>query len=274
MPKNKLFNEWTNVVAEDRNELVFENRNKFFGAYQLRRNYNKILALALIITVSAFIVLVSIPKIISLIQGSIEEEVAKVDITAVDLTPPPPLDETTPPPPPPPPPPPVQATIKFTPPVVTDEEVVEDPPPVAEEIDKQISTQTNEGDGSEDVIIPDDNAGDGPVAPVYEEPMLQVEKMPEFPGGEAKLMEFLYSNLQYPAFEKEAGISGSCYLTFVVEKDGSITGIRVLKGVPQGSGCDQEALRVLKKMPAWKPGNHNGRAVRVQFNLPIKFTLR
>ena len=74
--------------------------------------------------------------------------------------------------------------------------------------------------------------------------------------------------------EREAGISGTVYITFVVEKDGSITGVNKLRGVANGPGCDKEAMRVVKSMPNWKAGKQNGREVRVQFNLPIKFSLR
>ena len=98
--------------------------------------------------------------------------------------------------------------------------------------------------------------------------------MPTFPGGELEMMKYIQKNVQYPQMEKEAGISGTCYITFVVEKDGSITAVDKLRGVSGGPGCDKEAIRVIKSMPPWKPGKQNGRAVRVQFNLPIKFSLR
>jgi TonB family protein len=101
-----------------------------------------------------------------------------------------------------------------------------------------------------------------------------VEKMPSFKGGEAAMMKFIRKNINYPELERNAGISGTCYITFVVEKDGKITNARILRGVPNGPGCDKEALRVVNKMPKWKPGMQNGKPVRVQFNLPIKYTLK
>jgi protein TonB len=104
-----------------------------------------------------------------------------------------------------------------------------------------------------------------------EEIFLVVESAPEFPGGEAGLFEYLSDNLKYPEMAKEASISGRVYVTFVVEKDGSITGVRVLRGI--GGGCDEEAVRVVMNMPRWKPGYQRTIPVRVQFNLPIKFTL-
>ncbi|MBA3970549.1 MAG: TonB family protein, partial [Bacteroidetes bacterium] len=192
--------------------------------------------------------------------------------TPVDLSAPPPIDETEPPPPPPPPPP-VMETVKFTPPVVTDDEVVEDPPPVQTEETPQISTETNEGTGDDVIIIPDET-GKGVVEATIEAPLTIVEQMPTFPGGEAAMMKYIQQNVSYPQMEKEGQIQGTCYVTFVVEKDGSITDVKVLRGVSGGPGCDKEAMRVVKSMPAWKAGKQNGREVRVQFNLPIKFTLR
>jgi len=273
MAQKTLFNEWTNVVSEGRNDLVFEYKHKDYGAYQIRRNYNRTIFIALLITAATSVLLISIPAIMDWINSGKEEKVEAVDITAVDLTAPPPVDETEPPPPPPPPPP-VMETVKFTPPVVEDEKVEEDPPPVQTEETPQISTVTQEGEGNNEIIIPDEGAGNGVVEPVVEAPLTIVEQMPTFPGGEAEMMKFIQKNVQYPQVEKEAGISGTCYVTFVVEKDGSITDVKVLRGVNGGPGCDKEAIRVVKAMPGWKPGKQNGREVRVQFNLPIKFTIR
>ena len=109
---------------------------------------------------------------------------------------------------------------------------------------------------------------------VIEAPLTIVEQMPSFPGGESEMMKYIQKNVSYPQMEKEGQIQGTCYVTFVVEKDGSITDVKVLRGVSGGKGCDKEAMRVVKSMPNWKAGKQNGREVRVQFNLPIKFTLR
>ena len=99
-----------------------------------------------------------------------------------------------------------------------------------------------------------------------------VESQPSFPGGDIARIRFLYENIQYPAMAKETGIQGRVYITFVVERDGSITDVRLLKGI--GGGCDEESIRVVKAMPKWIPGKQRERPVRVQFILPIKFTLR
>ncbi|MDD2963343.1 MAG: energy transducer TonB [Bacteroidales bacterium] len=99
-----------------------------------------------------------------------------------------------------------------------------------------------------------------------------VEAMPDFPGGDAARMKFLRDNIKYPQIARESGIQGTVYVTFVVEKDGRVTDIRVLRGI--GGGCDEEAVRVIKAMPRWQPGKQRGKPVRVQFNMPIKFTLQ
>lgn len=104
-----------------------------------------------------------------------------------------------------------------------------------------------------------------------EQVFVVVESMPSFPGGQAELMKYLSANLKYPSAAKEIGISGRVFLTFVVEKDGSVTDIQILRGI--GGGCDEEAIRVVKSMPKWIPGKQRSVPVRVRFNLPVKFTL-
>lgn len=98
-----------------------------------------------------------------------------------------------------------------------------------------------------------------------------VEDMPHFPGGEPALMKYLSTHIQYPELAKESGIQGRVFINFVVEPDGSIDHVKVLRGI--GGGCDQEAIRVVKSMPKWVPGKQRGKPVRVSFNLPVKFTL-
>ncbi len=98
-----------------------------------------------------------------------------------------------------------------------------------------------------------------------------VEDNPEFPGGQEAMQKFLRDNIRYPTMAREAGIQGTVFVTFVVERDGSISNVEVVRGI--GGGCDQEAVRVVKTMPTWKPGKQRGQPVRVQFNLPVRFML-
>jgi TonB family protein len=98
-----------------------------------------------------------------------------------------------------------------------------------------------------------------------------VEKMPTYPGGDDARIAFMVQNLKYPEQAKKNGVQGKVFVTFVVEADGSITQVKVLRGV--GGGCDEEAVRVIKLMPKWNPGMQDGKAVRTQFNIPINFAL-
>ncbi|MBU1009040.1 MAG: TonB family protein [Bacteroidetes bacterium] len=98
-----------------------------------------------------------------------------------------------------------------------------------------------------------------------------VEEQPSFPGGEAARLKFFNSNIVYPALARELNIMGTVYVGFVVEPDGSLSQVSLLRGI--GGGCDEEALRVVNLMPRWNPGKQRGQAVRVRFNLPVRFTL-
>jgi protein TonB len=108
---------------------------------------------------------------------------------------------------------------------------------------------------------------------VVEQEIFQiVEEMPSFPGGEAKLMEFVAKNIKYPQIARETGIQGRVFVGFVVEPDGSISNVKLLRGI--GGGCDEEAMRVIKSLPKWKPGKQRGKAVRVSYQIPVFFKLQ
>ena len=99
-----------------------------------------------------------------------------------------------------------------------------------------------------------------------------VEEMPQFPGGETKLMEYIAKNLTYPQEAKDKGIDGRVFVAMVIEKDGSVSNVKVLRGI--GGGCDEEAVRVISALPKWKPGKMNGEPVRVSYQIPINFKLQ
>lgn len=259
---------WNDAVNPERLELVFENRNKAFGGYVLRKKYEKRVVVAFLITLSAIFLAIVVPRLITMLTNAVNS--AKDAMTeSVTLAEPPPIDKTTPPPPPVIPPPPVQQTIKFTPPKVVKDEEVQEPPPTQEEVKEvQVSTVTQEG--NKDII-------DVPTDPVVTDPdegkiFTVVEEMPSFPGGEEKLFDYLRKNIKFPPVARENGIQGRVFVTFVVDKDGKVKDARILRGI--GGGCDEEALRVISNMPDWKPGKQNGRSVSVQYNLPVNFTLK
>ncbi len=264
---------WNSVVDDSRNDIVFAGRNQDYGAFEMRRKYNWTVTIVLGCMVGALALGMGVKAILN--SGMLDEKKeAVLDMTTIDLTPPP-ADKNEPPPPPPPPPPPVLETVKFVPPVIKDDAVETDPPPPQEKLsDTNVSTVTQEGDGDA-VVVPDGNGtGNAVIEEKAPEIFTVVEEMPEFPGGAAEMMKYIQKNVQYPQMAKEAGLSGKCFLKFVVNGSGNISDVQVLRGVPGCGECDREAIRVVKSMPSWKPGKQNGRTVPVFFNLPINFQLR
>jgi periplasmic protein TonB len=260
---------WNNVSSDDRNVIVFEERNHVYGAYQIRKDYNKTVSL---IVGGIFVFALAMFGLKLILDHKSDDALknVKLDVTQIDLTPP--VDKSEPPPPPPPPPPPAVEMIKFVPPVIKDDAVEDEPPPPQEKVaETNVGTANQEGTGDE--IVPD-GKGDGPVEEKAPEIFTVVEQMPEFPGGAGEMMKYIQKNIHYPEIEKEAGITGKCFIKFVVEQDGSISNVEVLKGVAGGPGCDKEAIRVIKSMPKWNIGKQNGRPVRVYFNVPISFRLQ
>ncbi|RCH54585.1 energy transducer TonB [Mucilaginibacter hurinus] len=258
-------------------DVVFSDRNKAYGAYELRQQNSKRTGFALLIGISLFVFVIALPTIINAVKGIIPKEKEKVKITDVILTPPPPVDQTKKPPPPvPEPPKPKVDQVKFPPPVVKpDDEVKDEEPPTVKELEvADPGQETRKGDPNAEIRI-DEPVGDADVKQVIEgdpnEIFNAVEQPPAFPGGLAAFGNYLSKNIRYPAVARENNVQGRVFLQFVVEKDGSLTDIKVLRSL--GSGTDEEAIRVLKKSPRWTPGVQNGRNVRVLFTVPIAFNL-
>jgi periplasmic protein TonB len=157
--------------------------------------------------------------------------------------------------PPPPPKPPTQTSII---------EIVEDDVEIEDEI--EIDVEADQETEVEE-YIPEEQPEEEEEAQIF----TVVESMPGFPGGEAARIKYLNENIKYPQMARESGIQGRVFVTFVVEKDGKVTDVRVLRGI--GGGCDEEAVRVIKNMPNWNAGKQRGKPVRVQFNMPILFKL-
>ncbi len=245
-------------------EIVFEKRNKEYGAFFLRKTYNKYVTRALIISVVTILLATIIPFIIFKEARSINvDKNVGAEFANMDA----PKTDEAPPPPPPPPPEALEQKVKFTAPVVTTDSVEETGMLNQDDLNQQ-STNTAVNETTEEIVVDDSqNQVIEQQAPI----LTIVELMPSFDGGEEALYNWLSANIKYPQLAKETNISGNVIVTFVVEKDGSITGVQLLKDI--GGGCGDEAIRVVKVMPKWKPGKQNGIPVRVQFNLPIKFTL-
>ena len=160
-----------------------------------------------------------------------------------------------------PPPPPPKQIVKIN--VVDDAIQVDD--------DFEINVEADENTEVQEYVAPAKSMEEEESAEEMQIFMV-VESMPEYPGGEAALYKYLAENIKYPQMAKESGIQGRVFVTFVVERDGRVTDVRVLRGI--GGGCDEEAIRVVESMPKWTPGKQRGKSVRVQYNLPVKFTLQ
>ena len=152
-------------------------------------------------------------------------------------------------------------------PQVTQIQVVEDDVEVEDDI--EIDAEVSQDEVIEEYFAP---------AEIEEEEIVEaeifkvVEVMPEFPGGAAKMMEYIQKNMKYPMMARESDIQGRVFVNFVVEPDGSISNVAVLRGI--GGGCDEEAVRVVQSMPKWNPGKQRGTAVRCAFTVPIIFKLQ
>lgn len=162
--------------------------------------------------------------------------------------------------------------VKFTPPVIKDDAVEEEPQKLQEDV-KETNVGTVDQEGEKDIVAPPSEPS-GPAEPAAPEIFTIVEEQAEFPGGVAAMQKYLGSNIQYPAMAREAGISGKCFLKFVVNETGDISNVEVIRGVPGCPDCDKEAMRVVKSMPKWKAAKMTGRAVKCYFTLPVSFKIQ
>lgn len=258
------------VVSRTWDDIVFENRNKDYGAYLNRKSYSKSVIIAMALTFGVLAMVFAAPYIKSFFDSMQPEEVDnKLKTTTISLDQPPPITPNQPPPPDVRIPPPVKTVIKFLPPKVTEKEVVEEEEmPTIEEI-KNNDTGSENIEGTVEAVFTE---------PVAEEPkedpnkiFMVVEQPPEPEGGMEALAKFVQKNLKYPASARRMNIEGTAYVRFVIEPDGAVTGATIMKGI--SADCDKEALRVIQMMPKWKPGKQSGRPVRVSFVYPIRYRL-
>ncbi len=256
-----------NIPMQRWEDVLFENRNKEYGAYQLRTLYTKNVIRGLVITIAVIFLLFYSPDIIAFFKGEeIVEKLPPRKLVYTELSAPPPIDK-----PKPPPPqvqlPKLQKVIKFVPPKVVKEEVVEEIPTIEEIKQSEVADVAVEGptevvfeEPVEEVVVEDDN-----------KIFTVVEQQPEFQGGYEAMMNFIKKNMRYPASARRMGVDGTVYVSFVVSKDGSISEVKTIRGI--SADCDKEATRVVSLMPSWRPGKQNGKPVFVRFVLPIKFKL-
>lgn len=271
------------MSAPDAVEIVFANRNKAYGAYQLRREYNANLGRAFGLGLLLIALLLLLPKLIHAFSKTSESADEHYSMTEINIpVKPEQPKKVIPPPPKIQAPPPVRAEIRSVPPVVKKDNEVEKPAPVATvdeliDSDKQIGKQNRDGvtDGPPDISDPDLKTllvtESDKKDTDREFDLVTVQKMPYFPGGDPELLKYLAENIRYPALASENRIEGMVVVTFIINKEGKVSNVELIKDI--GGGCGKEALRVVRTMPAWSPGEANGVPVKVRFTLPVRFKL-
>jgi periplasmic protein TonB len=262
-------------------EIVFQNRNKSYGAYSLRIDYQNVIKKSLLIGISIFGLAVLTPMLWAKVEIG---DIIVVEANPQDLVIPPPPEKIEQPkietPPPVEPDPIVRSQMRFVEPEIVDDSKQTELPPDQDDLNTAVNIGTENIEGKDEPIPTEDPDAvkgkeiDMPVAIETEDKnqiYIAVEQNPEFAGGMNALLKFLQKNLRYPTPAVNANVMGKVYMQFVVGQDGNISKVNVLKGI--GFGCDEEAQRVVKLMPKWSPGRQSGRAVAVKFTLPISFQL-
>ena len=270
-----ISNEWT--------DLVFEGRNQAYGAYKLRKGTTKRNVLSIIIVALAAVLLflglqlqkmaqanktVENTQAVELARLQDKKKEVKVEKKEIVRTEPEKVVEQ------------VKSSVKFTAPVIKkDEEVKEEDEIKLEEVEKStkaigtVNVEGNDEVGGAVLKAKEEIKAPEPPKHVEETKIFTVvEQMPLFPGGDAALMAYLRDNIHYPTVAAENGVQGRVVVGFVVERDGSITDVNVLRSVDPS--LDREAMRVVKGMPRWTPGKQNGSAVRVKYQVPVTFRLQ
>ena len=268
-----------NLNSSDWCDIIFEGKNKAYGAYEMRQSSSNRHIIAFGCVVSLVVLIASIPKIMDTVTPAVSPHLINDTGIEIHMTPPPetPKEEVIIEPRLSPPPAPLARSIQFTPPVITREEIAPEQGMRTQEelqefngIVSTVTVETGVTEGGIDAadVLGDLGAGGGSDGGGVVD---FVEQMPQYPGGTSELMHYLSSNLKYPIQAIEANIEGRVFLKFVVGKDGHISGVTILKGIDPG--CDKEAMRVVEKMPKWIPGMQNGNPVAVYFTLPVVFKL-
>jgi protein TonB len=252
-------------TTPDFNEIVFENRNKEYGAYMLRRNYNRNVIISIMIAILIMAVSIFAPYFSAkALEDSLKRGERQVQINMENLDQP---DETVAPPPPPPPPPAeVVQQVKYIPPVVVDSVKPE------EAVQLMTADEAQEEIQNDEVVdevkeIKEEVREEDPEP----EPFIVVEEMPVPQGGATGLLRYIADNIKYPQIAQENNIEGKVIVRFCVTSRGGVDQVSVFKGVDPA--LDAEAVRVVKTLPAFKPGRQGGKPVPVWFTVPIVFQI-
>lgn len=266
---------WQQSTSDTRNDIVFEKRNKAYGAYAIRRDYNRemtFILLGIVLAIStaygSYLLFKSDPIAIDLKRFLPDDETLtmnpptiKIDVAYID-------DRSL-----------KKTNIDM---VKTQVYLVTDDPTKGKKVelfddDKIQGPIDDKGTGKAGFTNPTGGGGDVGTGTGKElevnVPTKDPDVFAEYPGGRAKMIQYLTSNLNYPEIARQAGIQGKCYLQFVINKQGDISDIKIVRAVPDCVECDKEAIRVIKKMPKWKPAIKDGQKVDSYFSMPINFSL-
>lgn len=273
-----------NIESSEWCDIVFNNKNKGYGAYALRQSSSKRHVVALGVIFMLMLVVSLLPQLIGAVKdlnrandlGTMDNVVVVTDIEvdqrleehirAEDLLSPPP---------------PLKSSIKVTPPVIRPDEEVrpeDEMHAVSTVLESTLTVSMADIQGTDEKygvtldVLKQNTLITGNDKPKDETPHVRVEVMPQFKGGESELYAFIGKNLKYPVTAQEGQIQGRVIIRFVVTADGDISDVKVLRGIDPS--CDKEAVRVVKMMPKWIPGKQNGRNVPVYFTLPVVYKLQ
>jgi len=275
--KSLNFDAWTNPTNDERNELVFEKRNKAYGAYFLRKNYNRTIIRALVCSVVGILTLLLIPKFTQLFAKETKPEAGGI-VCIFEMPPPAPIKDDI-----------IEMPKEASSKKKTNmamqniwKQIVDGKADLdtltVDDINKLNTGDIHNPDGNKDSLefftdLGDIDLGNQLVIDKTNEVVMYVEEMPEFIGGNEMIPPYLGSSIVYPIYAIEEGKSARVVVGFIVEKDGSISNVKILSCNEKGYGFEKEAIRVISNMPKWKPGKQNGHAARVLFNVPIYFRL-
>lgn len=246
-------------------DIVFESRNQEYGAYRLRKKYNRNVMIGMLIGIIIIGTAVVTPYLnAKALENSKKRAERQVEIKMENLDQP----KEAPPPPPPPPPPPAETVvqIKYLAPVVVDSIKPEDVKQLMTADQAQVEVK------NEDVQVVEQVQEEVKEEEAPAEVFVVVEEMPTFPGGETELMKFIYANIVYPEIAKENNVQGRVILRFCVTYKGGVDQVQILK--PVDKSLDDEAIRVIKMLPTWKPGKQGGKPVNVWYSVPVTFQLK
>jgi periplasmic protein TonB len=253
------------VKAPNFDDIVFEKRNQEYGAYRLRKKYSRNLLIGMVIGVIILGTAVIAPylnaKALENRQKRAEREVA-LQMENLDK----PDQNVEPPPPPPPPPAETVEQVKYVAPVIVDTVKPEDNAKMMTADQAQAEVKNT------DVAVVEQVQEEVKEEEAPQEVFVVVEEMPSFPGGDPELMKFIYANIVYPEIAKENNIQGRVVLKFCVTYKGTVDQVQIIKKVDPA--LDAEAIRVIKMLPAFKPGKQGGKPVNVWYNVPVTFQLK